>query len=106
MICLRLKRNIANNQFFEQFFFENYHGKHLRRVINSGVRNDGLLNLNTPAFYGITVLLPSINEQKAISKIFTSMDEEISLLKNKLEVFRKQKKYLMQQLLTGKKRLA
>ena len=105
-ISFRLKRNIANNQFFEQFFFENYHGKHLRRVINSGVRNDGLLNLNTPAFYGITVLLPSINEQKAISKIFTSMDEEISLLKNKLEVFRKQKKYLMQQLLTGKKRLA
>ena len=104
-ISFRLRENIAINQFFEQFFFANYHGKQLRRVINSGIRNDGLLNLNTPDFYGIKISLPCINEQKAISEIFTCADGEISLLKRKLELLKQQKKYLMQQLLTGKKKI-
>lgn len=51
------------------------------------------------------VLLPNIEEQKAIAKVFQSVDKEIQLLKTKTIALREKKKALMQQLLTGKKRL-
>lgn len=49
--------------------------------------------------------LPSLEEQNSIALILLSIDSEIKLLKNKLEQLKKQKKGLMQVLLTGKKRL-
>jgi type I restriction enzyme S subunit len=50
--------------------------------------------------------IPSdISEQSAIASILSTADDEISQLKQKLFLFKQQKKWLMQQLLTGKKRL-
>lgn len=48
---------------------------------------------------------PSLTEQSAIANIFSAADAEITLLKQKLALFKKQKNGLMQQLLTGKTRL-
>lgn len=48
---------------------------------------------------------PPLAEQKKIAYILTSADHEIELAKQKLELFRQQKHGLMQQLLTGKKRV-
>ncbi len=48
---------------------------------------------------------PSIEEQKAIAQILITADQEIESAKTKLEALRTQKRGLMQQLLTGKKRL-
>ena len=51
-------------------------------------------------------MLPqSKEEQIAIAKVLQAADKEITLLKAKAEKLREQKKGLMQQLLTGKKRL-
>jgi len=47
----------------------------------------------------------SIEEQTAIAQVLQAADTEISLLKAKAEKLREQKKGLMQQLLTGKKRI-
>lgn len=44
-------------------------------------------------------------EQSAIVEILSTADDEINQLKQKLELFKQQKKWLMQQLLTGTKRL-
>lgn len=49
--------------------------------------------------------LPQIDEQIAIAQILLAADKEITLLKAKTEKLREQKKGLMQQLLTGKRRL-
>ncbi len=54
---------------------------------------------------GMKFFTPSIAEQSKIIDILEKWDQEIQLLKSKLEKFREQKKWLMQQLLTGKKRL-
>ena len=62
-----------------------------------GLRWDG--------FSIIKIKLPSIEEQSAIAQVLQAADKEISLLKAKAEKLREQKKGLMQQLLTGKKRL-
>lgn len=49
--------------------------------------------------------LPSINERTKIAAILTTQDKVIELKEKHLAEKQRQKKYLMQQLLTGKKRL-
>lgn len=56
-------------------------------------------------FQYLTIALPSIEEQTAIAEVLTAADREIELAKEKLERLRRQKRGLMQQLLTGKKRV-
>lgn len=57
------------------------------------------------SFAPINVMLPPIAEQKKIAAILTTQDKVIELKEKRLAEKRRQKKYLMQQLLTGKKRL-
>jgi type I restriction enzyme S subunit len=49
--------------------------------------------------------LPSLPEQQAIAAVLNTADEEIDLHTRKLDALRRQKKGLMQQLLTGKVRV-
>jgi len=49
----------------------------------------------------LDISLPSIGEQKAIKKILKNSDQEIENLKKKLEYFMDQKKYLLNNLVTG-----
>lgn len=53
----------------------------------------------------IRIKLPCLEEQNAIAEILSSCDKEISLANRKLDTLRKEKKGLMQVLLTGKKRI-
>ena len=49
--------------------------------------------------------IPPLDEQTAIAEVLTAADREIELAQAKLELYRRQKRGLMQQLLTGKKRI-
>lgn len=51
------------------------------------------------------IVLPAPNEQKKIAEILTTQDKVIELKEKLLAEKRRQKKHLLQQLLTGKKRL-
>lgn len=67
-------------------------------------------NSNTPyivigTLKYMIILEPSMAEQTAIAEVLKTADHEIELAKQKLELFRQQKHGLMQQLLTGKKRV-
>ena len=57
------------------------------------------------SFAPIGCILPPIEEQQKIAAILTTQDRVIELKEKRLAEKRRQKKYLMQQLLTGKKRL-
>ncbi|GAD28390.1 type I restriction-modification system specificity subunit S [Photobacterium leiognathi lrivu.4.1] len=52
------------------------------------------------------VPLPPISEQQKIASVLTAADKEIELLEAKLAHFKQEKKALMQQLLTGKRRVS
>lgn len=67
-------------------------------------------NSNTPyivigTLQDMSILEPSAMEQTAIAEVLTAADREIELAQQKLELLRQQKRGLMQQLLTGKKRV-
>jgi len=64
-----------------------------------------LLNISANDFYGIRIPQPSYQEQRAIAEIFSSADREIDTLEKKLAALEKQKRGLMQKLLTGEVRV-
>lgn len=66
---------------------------------------DDTLNCKFPNFSQIKVCIPSLTEQMAIAEVLKTADKEIELVRAKLTALRIQKRGLMQQLLTGKKRV-
>lgn len=82
----------------------------LPRIINLFYRHSqGLTsdtwNLKYHHFQEIKVTIPEIEEQKAIAMTLRICDEEINLLKKELATIQKQKRGLMQKLLTGEWRV-
>lgn len=61
--------------------------------------------LNKKDFLKLKVEIPSVSEQKAITDVLTTVDNEIELLERQLKKYQKQKKGLIQKLLTGKVRV-
>ena len=64
-----------------------------------------ILYLNKSNCESIPVLVPPLPEQQKIAKILTSWDKAIDTTERLIDNSKQQKKALMQQLLTGKKRL-
>jgi type I restriction enzyme S subunit len=62
-------------------------------------------NLSLKDVNGLTILLPSLEEQEKISTALFNADKEIELLEQQLADLKQEKKALMQQLLTGKRRV-
>lgn len=75
-----------------------------KQVINNSVKAC-VDSLRLSTFTNMTIIHPPISEQTAIAEVLTAADREIELAKEKLERLRRQKRGLMQQLLTGKKRI-
>lgn len=63
------------------------------------------LNCKYRDFGQVHICCPPLAEQKAITEVLIAADREIELAKEKLERLRRQKRGLMQQLLSGKKRV-
>ena len=68
-------------------------------------QGDAVVHIHADALSSISIIIPNIEEQKAIAEILIGMDKEIELLERKLEKYRQVKQGMMQQLLTGKIRL-
>ena len=62
-------------------------------------------HLNVGAYQELKIKLPPLQEQQKIAKILSTWDKAISTTERLIENSKQQKKALMQQLLTGKKRL-
>lgn len=68
-------------------------------------RSTNLASINSTQIKEFPVLVPPLPEQKKIAKILSTWDRAISTTEQLLANSQQQKKALMQQLLTGKKRL-
>lgn len=70
------------------------------RRYSQGLVNDTLM-LKFPQFSRIKVILPNLHEQKRIAAMLDLLDVELSLLDKKVELLSKQKRGLIQEILTG-----
>ena len=104
-ICFSIQPERASLDFIEQYFSLGLLNRGLMKIANEGGRAHGLLNVTPNDFFNTELMLPPFDEQKAISSILLNAHEEVIFAKSKLEFLRKEKKGLMQVLLTGKKRV-
>lgn len=74
-----------------------------KSMMEGSINRRGGLRWNP--FSTIKIDLPSLEEQNAIASVLIKADKEIELAKDKLANLQYQKRGLMQQLLTGKKRV-
>lgn len=74
---------------------------HIPMFVQGSVRD----SLSFDGLCGMKFFIPSIEEQTAIAEVLQTAEKEIELRKAKAEKLKEQKKGLMQQLLTGRKRL-
>lgn len=86
---------------FDVIYMENYINKYLR-IFNE---NGGIPQLPGASLAKYNVTLPPLAEQRKIAKILSTWDKAISTTERLIDNSKQQKKALMQQLLTGKKRL-
>ena len=84
------------------------------QYLNSSMIQEWLLNtatgnaqkvLNIAALKELQIPLPIIEEQRRIAEVLFVADQEIETIQKKLDCLKQEKKALMQQLLTGKKRV-
>jgi type I restriction enzyme S subunit len=88
-------------EFFLKFMSQESFYKSLEKI-STGT---GSKRVHPENLYKVKVKFPHLQEQTAIAEVLQTADKEIELLKAKAEKLKEQKKGLMQQLLTGRKRL-
>ena len=95
----RFTSEYAFPQYYKYIFESSFLNQQLRKLVNSGVRDDGLLNLYEKDFYSCLVPCPPLEEQRRIAEILGCCDRVIALKKELIAEKKKQKKALMQKLL-------
>lgn len=103
-VCFKLKDGYSH-RFYKALFEADYLAPQLGRRVNTGVRNNGLLNITPAQFLGTSVPVPPTDEQEAIAAVMETASAEVRALQEQLAALREEKSALMQQLLTGRRRV-
>ena len=69
-------------------------------------QGDAVVHIGSSSLADITLNLPPLSEQTAIAEVLTEMDAELAALEQRREKTRALKLAVMQELLTGRTRLA
>lgn len=93
-----------NIDFYELYFKSNIWNRQAYNIANFGARFDRM-NITDIDFFNMPIPIPPLAEQEKIAEILSLWDKAIEQTKELIAYKEKQKKGLMQNLLTGKKRL-
>ena len=103
-VCFKLNQGLSH-RYFKYLFEADYLNPQLGALVNTGVRNNGLLNIKPSEFMATKVPVPGLDEQERIADVLHSSSEVINGLAQNLSALRQEKAALMQQLLTGRRRV-
>lgn len=92
----------SDPDFLEYIFATKKPDKELGKLVSSGARMDGLLNINYDDFSNIKINIPHIHEQKKISNLLRKIDNTITLHQRKLDQLKELKKAYLQVMFPGK----
>ncbi|MGP5644991.1 restriction endonuclease subunit S [Psychrobacter celer] len=101
LIVTRLKQDLIS-PIFLSYYINSEIGKARLKGLEVG---STILHINTKDLKKFRIIQPSLPEQQKIAKILTTWDKAISTTERLIDNSKQLKKALMQQLLTGKKRL-
>ena len=91
----------ADSNFIYQFLNTNYIKRQIEKVVDGSSHK----TVSLKVIRDLKIKIPLIQEQQKIAAVLTNADREIEVLEQQLADLQQEKKALMQQLLTGKKRV-
>ena len=93
------KVNLKASAKFIEYLFRGKKADHeLRKLVTSGARLDGLLNISFSNFESIQLYFPKKNEQEKIGNFFAKLDKLFDLQQQKIDKLELLKKALLQKL--------
>ena len=87
---------LADAKFIEIMFSTKIPDRELGKLISSGARMDGLLNISFDDFMNIVIIIPTFAEQQAIGSYFSNLDKLINSHQEKISQLETLKKKLLQ----------
>lgn len=103
VFAVRVNKEILTPYFLASLSGSNY-GK--TYFLSCAKRSTNLASINSTQLKEFPVVIPPLPEQRKIAKILQTWDRAIATTEKLIDASKQQKKALMQQLLTGKKRFA
>ena len=94
------KKRVSGDYIYQYIF-----SSHITGQIDSLVVGSNYPAINSSDVSGLKVYCPTHEEQQKIAQVLTAADKEIEIFESKLAHLKQEKKALMQQLLTGKRRV-
>ena len=88
----------------KDFLIQILGGEPVQRQYNRLAAGGVVTNISSELVYAVKINFPPIKEQQKIARILSAWDKAITTTEALIDNCKKQKKALMQQLLTGKKR--
>jgi type I restriction enzyme, S subunit len=99
-------RPVETPPFLPEYIGHLLRSAHVRREIIRLAQGSTRFNLSKKGVMELKIpITPFAEEQRRIAAVLSVADREIDQLTQKLDTYKQQKKGLMQQLLTGKKRV-
>jgi type I restriction enzyme S subunit len=103
-VCFKIQEGYSH-RYFKYLFEADYLKPQLGRLVNTGVRNNGLLNIQPFQFLNTKVPVPSYEEQERVADILAVATKQMRGFQKQLNRLQDEKRALMQSLLTGKRRV-
>ena len=105
-LCFRIREDVnADFDFFRHYFEAGFLDEEISGIAQEGARNHGLLNVSIPEFFKLRLHIPPAPVQRKIAEVLNVAEREERLCELQLERLQIEKRALMQQLLTGKRRV-
>ena len=105
-VCFRFRDGIeADCDFFRHYFEAGLLNDELTGIAQEGARNHGLLNVGVGDFFKLRLHIPPVEKQRRIASILNAAESEERMVSEQIRLLREEKQALMQQLLTGRRRV-
>ncbi|MGX5648873.1 restriction endonuclease subunit S [Hydrogenophaga borbori] len=105
-ICFRIRPGVeADEDFFSHYFDAGMLNDEISGIAQEGARNHGLLNVSVKEFFKLKLRVPPLEDQRRIAEVLNTAQEEVRNIEGQLERLKTEKRALMADLLTGKRRI-
>jgi type I restriction enzyme S subunit len=105
-LCFRLRSDVdADLDFFRHYFEAGLLNEEISGIAQEGARNHGLLNVSVTDFFKLRLHIPPASVQRKIAEAINVAEADEHVFEQELIRLQTEKRALMQQLLTGKRRV-
>ncbi|MFY1853821.1 restriction endonuclease subunit S [Achromobacter xylosoxidans] len=105
-ICFRIRPDIEGDiDFYRHYFEAGMLNDEINGIAQEGARNHGLLNVGVKDFFKLKLHVPPIQEQRRIAEVLNVAEAEERCIVRELDKLKEEKRVLMNDLLTGKRRV-